>query len=92
MNDQQYDNTNRGAIFVNDKQGNDKRPDRKGSLNVEGVEYWISGWIKTSQKGDKFMSLSVERKDAHAAPRAATPNNSRITDQDIDDAGADIPF
>lgn len=61
----QYDNTNTGALFINDKAGNDKRPDRKGTLNVEGVEYQISGWIREKKNGgEKFLSLKVERKDS----------------------------
>lgn len=61
----QYDNTNRGALFTNDKQGNDKRPDLGGSINVDGRDYWISGWYKTGAKGD-FVSLSIKAKDAVA--------------------------
>ena len=29
-----YDNTNTGAMFKNDKQGNEKRPDYTGRINV----------------------------------------------------------
>lgn len=58
-----YDNTNSGALFKNDKDGNESRPDYKGSINVGGVDYWISSWLKTSKKGTKFMSLSVQPKD-----------------------------
>jgi len=67
-----YDNTNTGAMFANDKGDNDKRPDRKGSLNVDGVDYWISGWLRESKEGKKFLSLKVERKEA-AKPSAAPP-------------------
>lgn len=62
---QQYDNTNSGALFMNEKAGNDKRPDRKGTINVEGVEYNISGWIREKKNGgEKFLSLKIERKDS----------------------------
>jgi hypothetical protein len=62
---QQYDNTNTGALFMNDKAGNDKRPDRKGTINVEGVEYQLSGWIREKKNGgEKFLSLKIERKDS----------------------------
>jgi hypothetical protein len=59
---QQYDNTNTGVLFINDKQGNDKRPDRKGSINIDGVDYWLSGWLKEGAKGP-FLSLKVEIKE-----------------------------
>jgi hypothetical protein len=83
-----YDNTNTGAIFKNDKAGNDKRPDYKGSLNVEGVEYWISCWIRTGQKdGKKFMSAKVERKERQSERR---PEPGRQISAD-DDSGP-LPF
>ncbi len=57
-----FDNTNSGALFKNDKGGNERRPDYRGTLNVNGVEYDLSAWLKTSKKGDKYMSLSVQPK------------------------------
>jgi hypothetical protein len=38
---QQYDNTNRGSLFKNDKKTEEKHPDLSGSINIEGMEYWI---------------------------------------------------
>ena len=73
-----YDNTNSGLLAKNDKQGNEARPDYRGSINVEGREYWLSAWIKTGRDGtklagQKYMSLSVQPKDASygGAPAAA---------------------
>jgi uncharacterized protein (DUF736 family) len=63
-----YDNTNSGALFANADRKTDKHPNARGTLNVEGVEYWISAWTKVSKKGDKYQSLSVQRKDAQQAP------------------------
>lgn len=63
-----YDDTNRGVLFVNDKGDNEKRPDYRGTINVGGMEYEISGWKRTSSKGTKFLSLSVREK-ADSAPR-----------------------
>ena len=58
-----YDNTNRCALFKND--GDRKRengPDYSGNLNVGGQEFFLDAWIKTSQNGRKFMSVSVKLK------------------------------
>lgn len=60
----QYDNTNRGAIFTNRKKESDKHPDYKGSIDVGGKEYWLSGWKNTSKKGENYLSLSVTPKEA----------------------------
>jgi uncharacterized protein (DUF736 family) len=74
-----YDNTNSGALFKNDKGGNEQRPDYKGTLNVNGQEYWISAWLKSSKAGQKYMSLSVQPKEARqsVAPRQATAQQYR---------------
>jgi len=58
-----YDNTDKGALFKNDKKETDSHPDYKGSINVEGKDYWLSSWINTSKKGVKYMSLSVQSKE-----------------------------
>lgn len=81
-----YDNTNSGILTKNDKQGKESRPDYKGSINIDGVDYWLSAWIKTGRDGtklagQKYMSLSVQPKDASyasapaptAAPAPAAP-------------------
>ena len=51
----QYDNTNTFTLFVNDKGENQKRPDWTGNMNVDGIEFRLSGWIRESAKG-KFVS------------------------------------
>lgn len=86
-----YDNTNRGMLTRNDKQGNESRPDYRGSINVAGVEYWLSAWIKegregTKLEGQKYMSLSVQPKDAQPAyapaPAPAAPRRPSQAEQD----------
>lgn len=59
----EYDDTNRGVLFPNDRKESDKHPDVKGNINVDGTEYWISGWKTQTKKGQAMMSLSVRRKD-----------------------------
>jgi hypothetical protein len=86
-----YDNTNSGLLAKNDKQGNESRPDYRGSINVDGREYWLSAWIKqgrdgTRLAGQKYMSLSVKPKDeqaayAPAAAPAAAPAPRMTQDQ-----------
>lgn len=54
---QQYDNELRGVLFRNDKKA-ENHPDYRGNAQINGVEYPISAWVRTSAKGVKFMSLS----------------------------------
>lgn len=84
----EYDNTNTGVLFRNQDKATDRHPDYNGSLNVEGKEYWFSGWIKTSSgrgklpAGTKFLSVAITAKDD-------PPSRPNTGDQDFDD---DIPF
>lgn len=80
-----YDNTNTGALFKNDKDGNDKRPDYRGQLDVEGTEYWVSAWLRKSKKGETFMSLRIQQKGEKQ--EKAKPEPARPADYDDD-----IPF
>lgn len=91
-----YDNTNSGILTRNDKQGNENRPDYRGSINVDGVEYWLSAWIKegrdgTKLAGQKYMSLSVQPKEPrqdYAAPAPAPAPAPRRQTQAEQDARA----
>lgn len=85
----QYDKTNRGTLFKNNRKGSEKHADYTGKLNVAGVDYWISAWLKDGKIG-KFMSLSVKEQDgngdvAKAKAASAQPRGR----SDLDD---DIPF
>ena len=67
----QYDDTNRGVLFKNDKKGNDSAPDYTGKIDVEGKPYRLAAWIKEGRSG-KFMSLSLTepREGSSSAPPA----------------------
>lgn len=88
----QYDDTNSGALFKNDKGGNPKRPDYRGFVNVNGVEFWCSGWIRKAEKGKRagetFMSLSLEPKGV----QDSAPSRSFERGQNVNDFDDDIPF
>lgn len=85
----EYDNNLSGVLFKNDKGDNEKRPDYKGSAEIEGVQYWVSAWIRDGAKG-KFMSMKYERKEQQAAkPAQAAPAVASAGYGAVDD---DIPF
>lgn len=79
-----YDNTNSGALFKNDQKQTDKHPDYRGSINVNGEEFWLSAWLKTSKAGKKFMSLNVSAKDKQGQPERRQDSAPPVDD--------DIPF
>jgi hypothetical protein len=90
---QEYDNTNRGILSKNDKKEKDTHPDHRGSINVEGVEYWLDAWIKERKdKSGKFFSLSIKRKDAQARAPAPRQASAPAPASGFDDMDDDIPF
>jgi len=59
----EYDNTNSGAMFFEQEPETERHPNYKGSINVDGKDYWISAWDKVSKKGANFISLTVKQKE-----------------------------
>lgn len=85
----EYDNTNRGVLFRNEKKETEKHPDMTGSLDVDGVEYYLSGWTKTSKQGKKFLSVSVSPKQKVAQQHVQKAKQQFNQEDDFSD---DIPF
>ncbi len=94
----EYDNTNRGSIWKNEKKETDSHPDFTGSLNVEGREYWVSAWKRKEGAAAKApaLSFSVKPKEApqQSISQRAMPKGpakqSIIPGDDMD--GDLIPF
>ena len=76
---------NSGAFFKNDKKRNDRDPDYRGQSTINGVEYWVSVWLATSKKGDRYFSASYTLKDEQRPAQSAPA-------QDNDPFDDDLPF
>ncbi len=58
-----YDNTNKGTLGKNPRKKEDNHPDYSGNINIEGTDYWLSGWLKENKDtGEKFFALAVKKK------------------------------
>jgi hypothetical protein len=91
-NDVGYDNTNTGALFRNNDKTEEHEtwPDYRGNINVDGTEYWLSAWLKTSKNGVRYMSLSIKPKNADTAkPKNGTARSAGGGSDPFDDT---IPF
>jgi hypothetical protein len=76
-----YDNTNTGAIWPNKNRKTDKHPTHTGSINVEGVEYWINAWVGDKTKNQPSLSFKLNKKEAESKPASA--QQAPIDDSDI---------
>lgn len=64
-----------GTLFKNEKQ-NDRQPDLKGTILIDGITYEIAAWVKTSKRGEKFYSLqaSLPREVDRKLPSPSYPD------------------
>jgi hypothetical protein len=72
-----------GALFINDKGDNEKRPDRRGDLVCPccSEPLKLAGWIKQGKTGP-WLSIKADKKDDAPKPAGKQP-------EDFDDS---IPF
>ena len=95
----EYDNTNRGAIWKNDRKTKETHPDYKGSIapqhtcskcsHTETTDYWLNGWLpdENASKNAPKLKFSVAPKEPPKPIPAA--ENDELTNSAFDD---DIPF
>lgn len=78
-----YDNNLRGIISKNERKEKDTHPDIKGQCEIDGLQYWISGWRKERNDGSgSFYSLSFEAKDQPERQPARKPEPQRKPSHD----------
>ena len=73
---------NSGSLFNNNRKETDRHPDRTGTALIGGVEYYVSGWVKTDKNGNPWLSLAFKAKDAQPQQQQAK----------AEDFGDEIPF
>ena len=61
-----FDNTNRGALFRPKERRSEAAPQWRGTVNVNGVDWELSIWEKTSKNGLPFLSCAF--KPPYVAP------------------------
>lgn len=72
-----YDKNNTFTLGRNKRKEKDTHPSHTGTINIDGVEYWLSAWVKESN-GEKFFSGSVK-------PKEQKPKPAQRDERDFDD-------
>jgi hypothetical protein len=71
------------TLFKNDRKEKDSHPDYKGDgMDLDGNPVWVSAWIKSGNKG-KFMSCSMQPKEAAKPASKPAARSGGSADDDI---------
>jgi len=85
----EYDNSNRGVLFKNDRKAKDTDPDYKGSYtNGNGVDNWLNAWLSKDKNGNTYMKLSTTPKD-EVHNKGMQQARQSLQAKELDD---DLPF
>ena len=90
-----HDNTNKGAIWRNKDKQKDTDRDFQGHINIDGVEYWLSGWQRPegAKPSTPVISFKAQRKDdVHKKGVEQAQQTIDQPAQNFDDFDDDIPF
>lgn len=71
-----------GALFRNDRKEAPNHADYRGSITINGIEYWLDAWIKDGAKG-KWMSMSAKPKKIQNAPQKQEAFEDAFADDGI---------
>jgi len=65
------------TLFANDRKTKDTQPDWRGTIHIEGKDYEIALWNKTSKNGNTFISGRMGDEAKPPEARGAFPNSPR---------------
>lgn len=61
------------SAFVNNKNGNEKKPDWTGRINIDGKEKRIAVWQRKSASGIEYLSGTIEEPQPAQEEKPAEP-------------------
>jgi hypothetical protein len=82
---------NSGTLGRNKRKEKETHPDHKGQATIDGVDYWISGWVRDGTDG-RFFSLAFERKDKERSMTSSSKPVTAKSASPVDGEDNDIPF
>ena len=68
----------RGVLFKQTDKSNDRAPDWKGGLNIDGTEWEVAGWEQVSGRGTPYVSLKLSPPRDRPAAVATRPSDADI--------------
>lgn len=87
-----YETNLTGIISKNDRKTTEQHPDIKGQCEINGTEFWISGWRKERKDGSGFFySLKFNAKDAQPVSSSRREEKKELARAEYGDDDS-IPF
>ena len=85
----EYDNSNRGVLFKNDRKTEEKHPDYTGSyMDADGADHWLDAWLAKDKNGKTYMRVKTKLKD-EAHKQGMQQARQAIQPKELED---DLPF
>jgi len=69
------------TLFKNENKTNENQPDYKGSgMDLNGVECWVSAWVKRPEGKSPFLSCVTQSKEQQQAAASSASTPEQYTD------------
>ena len=62
-----------GALFREAEKKSDRHPDYRGKLTIRREVFRVSGWVKETRDGKKYLSLAVSEDQGAGGRRERVP-------------------
>lgn len=68
---------NSGGLWINKNRTSETHSQMKGSVVIDGIEYWINAWSKKNDQGETWFSLSFQNKGGFSQSKEPIDNDKR---------------
>lgn len=67
---------NSGVLWINERKEKETHADRTGDALIDGVRYYLDGWINKKPDGTPYLSIKFKRVESKSpATTTATTSN-----------------
>jgi len=82
------------VLFPNEKKSKDKQPDWRGKIRIEGKDYEIVMWNKTSSRGTTFLAGKMDSEVTEKKPTSSFQSQPQpsLALKQSDPFGDDAPW
>lgn len=83
---------NSGSLFRNDRKEREGQPDYTGNVCVNGKTMRIAAWVRKSNSGKQYMSLSFSDPNPNSYQASAPAPSAPVSAPTPQESHDDLPF